>query len=122
MTLYSLFTRNAAENGPIEAPEAVAERFSWFAFLLPPLYALVHGLWLVFLGLAVAMFALGFARSWLGGEATFWLYWLLALWFGFEAPTFRRRKLRRKGFAPAGDAIAAAEDLARIDYLKSRTP
>lgn len=121
MTLYSLFTRNGAE-GPSEAPEAVAERFSWFAFLLPPVYALTHGLWLVLLGLVVAIFALGFAGVWLGGGTTFWLYWLLALWFGFEAPAFRRRKLLRKGFSHAGDTIAAAEDLARIDYLKSRTP
>jgi len=119
MTLYSLFTRNGAE-GPDAAPEAVAERFSWFAFLLPPVYALAHRLWLVFLGLVVAILALGFAGRWLGGDAAFWLYGLMALWFGFEAPAFRARKLHRQGYLHAGDTIAAAEDLARIDYLKNR--
>lgn len=119
MTLYSLFTRNGAQ-GPGEAPEAVPERFSWFAFLLPPVYALAHGLWLAFLGLVLAMLVLGLAGRWLGDDATFWLYGLMALWFGFEAPAFRARKLHRRGFVPAGEAIAAAEDLARIGYLKNR--
>ncbi|GGF41679.1 hypothetical protein GCM10011321_35350 [Youhaiella tibetensis] len=119
MTLYSLFTRNGAE-GPSEAPEAVGERFSWFAFLLPPVYALVHGLWLAFLGLVLAILVLGFAGRWLGDDATFWLYWLAALWFGLEAPAFRARKLHRKGYHHAGDSIAAAEDIARLDYLKNR--
>jgi len=119
MTLYSLFTRNGAD-GPDAAPQAVAERFSWFAFLLPPVYALVHRLWLAFLGLVVVILALGFAGSWLGGDAAFWLYVLMALWFGFEAPAFRARKLHRQGYLHAGDTIAAAEDLARIDYLKNR--
>jgi len=119
MTLYSLFTRRGAA-GLGEAPEAVAERFSWLAFLLPPVYMLVHGLWLALLGFVAVLLVLGFASAWLGGDMSFWLYGLSALWFGLEAPAFRARKLHRQGYLHAGDTIAAAEDLARIDYLKNR--
>ena len=39
MTLYSVFDRRLDE-----APATVPDRFSWFAALLPPIWALAHGL------------------------------------------------------------------------------
>ena len=119
MTLYSLFTRNGAD-GPDAAPQAVAERFSWFAFLLPPLHALVHRHWgqlgLFVLGLA----GLVLGARFLGAEAVCWLYLPFALAFGFAAPGAERRALRRRGYAPAGHVFAADADLARLAFLENR--
>src|SRR6185437_8661590 len=54
MTIYAVFDRDAKE-----VPAVVAERFSWLAFLLPPLFALRHGLLLALLGWLVAVLLLG---------------------------------------------------------------
>ena len=113
MTIYSVFER------PNEiAPTVVPEKFSWFAALLPPVYALYHGLWLGLLAYVVATVAIGAAsRLWLGGEAGFWLYMLLAILIGFEAAGFRRAKLRAKGWSYRSDVVAGAADLAQRDWL-----
>ena len=114
VTLYSVFEREA------EAPAAVADRFSWFAALLPPVYALVHGLWLALLGYIVALAALVGISPWIGGEAAFWLYVILAALIGFEASTLQRLKLASRGWRYRTEVIAAAEDLAQVEFLKRR--
>jgi hypothetical protein len=112
VTIYSVFER------PDElAPAVVPEKFSWFAALLPPVYALVHGLWLGLLAYVVALVALGFVRLWIGGEAVAWLYLLFAVLIGFEAAGFRRGKLLARGWTYGGDVVAGAEDLAMRDWL-----
>ena len=65
MTLYSIFEKPqgmAAKNRvPVVVPPvAVADRFSWFAALFPPVFALFNGLWLllVFWVALVALLAL----------------------------------------------------------------
>lgn len=113
MTLYSVFERSNEI-----APAVVPEKFSWLAALLPPVYALVHGLWLGLVLYVVAVVALGVAGLWIGAEAGFWLYVLLALLIGFEAPAFRRRKLVARGWTWRADVIAGAEDLAQRDWLR----
>lgn len=114
MTLYSLYRR---EN---QVPIAVADRFSWSAALLPPVHALVHGLWLLLAGWVVGTLAIAALSVWIGGEAGFWLYVLFAVLIGFEAPAFRRVKAARTGNAYQGDYIAAAEDLALVEYMKQQ--
>ncbi|HHY49137.1 MAG TPA: DUF2628 domain-containing protein [Alphaproteobacteria bacterium] len=116
MTLYSVFDRRRDE-----APAVVPDRFSWFAGLLPPLFAIVHGLWLELVGYVVLLAAIGLAATWLGEEAGFWLYALLALWIGFEAPALRRRALRRSGYIYRSELIAAAPDLAEVEWLRRRS-
>lgn len=113
MTVYSVYERED------DAPIAVADRFTWSAVLLPPVHALVHGLWLmltVWVSGTVAILALGL---WVGGEAAFWLYALFAILLGFEASTFRRLKAAGRG-TYRGEMIAAAEDLALVEYLRKR--
>jgi hypothetical protein len=115
VTVYSVFER------PDEiAPAVVPEKFSWLAALLPPVHALVHGLWLGLLLYAVAIVSLVLASFWLGGGAAFWLYVLLAMLIGFEAPAFRRRKLRTSGWTYRSDVVAGAEDLAQRDWLSHK--
>ena len=110
MTVYSVYARQS------DAPIAVADRFSWSAALLPPVHALVHGLW-VMLGLWVVKLAVLAALSlWIGGGTALWLYVLLAAWFGFAAAGFARRKAERAG-TYAGEWIAADADAALVSYL-----
>jgi len=115
VTIYSVFER------PNEiAPTVVPEKFSWFAAVLPPVYALVHGLWLGLFAYVAAVVAIVAASLWLGGEAGFWLYVLLAVLIGFEAAGFRRGKLRAKGWIYRSDVVAGAADLAQRDWLLRR--
>ena len=114
MTLVAIFERQPA------APAAIAEKFSWLAFLLPPVFALAHRLWLLLIGYIVAVIALGFVGSVLGGAATFWLYVLFALWIGIAAPSLRREALHRRGWSHRGDLVAAAPDLATLSWLESK--
>lgn len=112
MTLYSVYARNAG------APRVVADRFSWLAALLPPVYALAHGLWLVLLGWVVAVVGLAMLGQWIGEDAAAGLYILAAVLFGFEAPALRGTKLARRGWSYRIDVFAADSDLAAVDYLK----
>ena len=115
MTLYSVFER------PDEmAPAVVPEKFSWAAAILPPAYALYHGLWLGLLLYVVAVAVIVIASLWIGGDAAFWLYVLLAALVGFEAAGFRRAKLRAKGWSYRSDVVAAAPDMAQRDWLAAR--
>jgi hypothetical protein len=112
VTLYSVYERQN------DAPAAVADRFSWSAALLPPVHALVHGLWLLLAIWLVGTLAIGALGLWVGGSAGFWLYVLFAALIGFEAASFRRVRTARRGGRYQGEIVAAAEDLALVDYLK----
>jgi hypothetical protein len=117
VTLYSIFDR---DHGAPEAPVAVPERFSWLAALLPPAFGLAHGLWLELIAFVVAVGMIAVASLWLGAGAGFWLYVLFAVLIGLEAPTLRRGALRRKGWTYRTERFAAGEDLAQVDWLRSR--
>lgn len=113
MTLYSVYERHTEAS-------AIADRFDWFAAILPPVYALVHGLWLMLAGWVVLVAAVAALGWYGGGEAAFWTYILLGILIGLEAPTLHRRKLRHRGWQHAGDVIAQAEDLAIVEALKRK--
>lgn len=117
MTLFALYR---SVDDPAGLPQAVAEKFSWFAALLPPVHALVHRLWdqlgLFVLGLGAVVVASRFV----GPDASLWLYILLALACGFAAPGAQRRAILRRGFAAAGHRIATDADLARLSVMESR--
>lgn len=115
MTLYSMFDRRLDE-----PPAVVPDRFSWFAALLPPVYGLAHGLWLALIAYVVGVALIAVASLWLGADAGFWLYVCLALLIGFEAPTLRRRALRRRGYIYRSELIAAAPDMAQVDWMRRR--
>ena len=112
MTLYSVYER------PSDAPTAVADRFSWSAALLPPVHALVHGLWLLLVLWVVGTVAIAASSIVIGGEAAFWLYVLFAILIGFEAASFRRVKTAKRGGLYRTEVVATGEDLALVDYLK----
>ena len=117
MTLYSIFEKPQAKAAKDRAPVAIPERFSWLAMLLTPLYALLHGLWLLLLFWVALVIGLGFAARLIGPDAAVSLYVLVAVFLGFEAPALHRDWLLFRGYQWRGDIIAAAEDLAQRDYL-----
>jgi hypothetical protein len=116
MTLYSVFDRRQNE-----APEVVPDRFSWFAALLPPVFAIVHRLWLPLVVWLVLVVAIGLLGVVLGPDMGFWTYILLSAFIGFEAGALRRRGLRRRGYLYRSELIAAAPDLAQVDWMKRRS-
>jgi hypothetical protein len=120
MTLYSIFEAEDLKRARANGPIAVPERFSWFAALLPPLFALRHGLILALLFWVAIVVGLGFAAPLIGQEACFWLYVLVAVFFGFEASALRRDALTARGWIWQGDIVASSEDIAERDYLSLR--
>lgn len=114
MTIYAVFERDAKEGAAV-----VADRFSWFAAILPPAYAIVHGLWLelaAFVVLVLLLFVVGKVAS---AEAAFWAYVVIAAWLGFEAPRFRAAALERNGWMHRADVIAAGRDMAELEGLRA---
>lgn len=120
MTLYSIFEKPQAKAAKDRAPVAIAERFSWFAALLTPLYALVNGLWLLLIFWVALVMGLGFASRIIGTDAAVGLYLVVVFFLGFEAPALRRDWLLLRGWQWRGDIISSAEDLAQRDYLAHR--
>lgn len=114
MTLYAIFRSDAGA-----LPQAVPEKFSWFAALLPPVHALVHRLWGQLVLFVLGIVALVFAAPYIGPDAVIWLYILLAIACGFAAPGARQRALKRRGLGPAGYRFAPDPDLARIASLET---
>ncbi|MBK8084649.1 MAG: DUF2628 domain-containing protein [Devosia sp.] len=114
MTLYSVYDR------PDASPVAVADRFSLLAALLPPVYALLHGLWLLLAGWIVLLFAIAGLSVLAGADAAFWTYVALAALIGLEAPTLRRVRLGRRGFRYRTEIVAPDEDLATLAWLQRR--
>lgn len=115
LTLYAIYRSESAL-----LPEAVPEKFSWFAALLPPLHALCHRLWDQLALFVVALVALVVGARLVGGEAAWLCYLVTALAFGFAAPGARGRAWRRRRYGPAGHRVAADADLARLAALEAR--
>ena len=113
MTLYAIYDR------PPAAPAIIAEKFSWAAFVLPPFWAIAHGLWLELLAYIVVVVALSFAGAVIGGSASFWLYVLFAFWIGCSAASLRRNAMRARGWHHRRDLVAAAPDLAAVTWLET---
>lgn len=114
MTIYAVFDKDATD-----VPAVVPERFSWFAALLPPIYALAHGLWLELALYVIALVLLSLSGSVIGGDAAFWIYVVFAIAIGFEAPSLRRAALRHQGWRLRGMVVAPSTDLAQLEGLKA---
>ena len=93
----------------------VRDGFSFWAFLLAPLWMLRHRLWLVLAGYLVVVVALGFGLRAIGASSAVMVMvaLLVALLVGFEAATLRRFTLARRRWSNVGvvvgDDLEAAE-------------
>lgn len=122
MTVYSIFEKpqgKAAKNRAalLVPPVALPDRFSWLAALLPPVFAVLNGLVLLLVFWIALAAGLLYASRVIGADAAFWLYVVVAIFLGFEAPAFRRDGLLARGFIWRGDVVARGEDIAARDYL-----
>lgn len=115
LTLYAI--HRSKTGAP---PEAVAESFSWFAAVLLPIHALVHGLWGQLAIIVLALIVIIVGAAYLGSGASLGLYLLLAISCGLAAPGARIRALMRRGHAPIGYRVATDPDLARLAALEAR--
>src|ERR1700686_4926897 len=110
MTTYMVF--EPPDGDPATRAERivfVADRFSWGAFLLGPLWMLWRRLWLVFCAYIVVIGAVAVGLRFAGGGfgARFLIGTLIALLVGFEAANLRRRTLLRRGWRERGAVIGA---------------
>ena len=126
MTLYSIFEKPQGKTAkerarPVTPPVAVADRFSFIAALLPPVFAILNKLWLLLVFWIALVAGLIYISRVIGDDAAFWLYVLVAVFMGFEAPAFRRDGLLARGFVWRGDVVSNGEDLATRDYLLRAT-
>ena len=89
----------------------VRDSFSWWAFLLAPLWMLRHRMWLILLGYVVLSGAIEVALVRFGASraAIALVGLLISLLIGLEASTLRRLVLRRRGWSNV--AIISGKDL-----------
>ena len=118
MSVYTVHVPPARAQASPPDPERfifVRDGFSFWAFLLGPLWMLWHRLWLVLIGYLVLVILLQAGLHMIGAPApvTFLAGALLALLVGFEAATLRRFTLARRHFRDAGivvgDDVESAE-------------
>src|SRR3954447_9908540 len=85
----------------------VRDGFHFWAFLLAPLWMLLHRLWLELIAYALIVGGAVFALRRLGVEesAGFWVALFLAILVGMEASSLLRWKLSRRGFGQVGIVV-----------------
>lgn len=115
MTLYAIYD---PKPGTPALPAAVPEKFSWLAALLPPVFLLIHGLWVELLALIVLIVALVMLSGFIGDDAASALYLLAAIWLGFAASGQRRNGLAARGWTLRGERLAATAEMAQLEALQ----
>jgi hypothetical protein len=112
------------------APEQfvfVRDGFHFWAFVLAPLWLLLHRLWLALLIYAVGYGALsfGFAFARPSSTAQVIVALLIALLMGFEASSIWRWTLNRRGWATLGFVVAEDAEMAERRFFakwQNRSP
>jgi len=118
MSVYSVYAPPLKRGQSAPDPERflfVRDRFSFWAFLVPPLWMLRHRLWLAFIAYLIAIVALELALAAVGASRAMMIAAavLLSVLVGLEAPTLRRLALGRRRWSNIGtvlgDDLEAAE-------------
>jgi hypothetical protein len=120
MPTYTVHQPPQREGRPVPGPERfvfVRDGFHVWAFLLPPLWMLLHRLWLVLLGYVVAIvavtvaFAVADIPPWADAIASL----LFGVLIGLEAASLRRWSLRK--WTQVGFVVAEDEELAERRFF-----
>jgi hypothetical protein len=92
----------------------VRDGFHFWAFMLAPLWLLLHRLWLALLGYVVLTFAFGLGLYLIGAPAAvkFLASFLIAILIGFEAATLWRWTLTRRHWNGLGLVVAEDAEMA----------
>ena len=113
MSIYTVYEPPLKVHESAPAPERfvfVRDGFSFWAFLLAPLWMLRHRLWLAFTGYVIVAIGLQVALRLVGASTGVTaVAVLLSLLVGFEAATLRRFTLSRRGWKNVG--IVVGDDL-----------
>jgi Protein of unknown function (DUF2628) len=114
MSIYTVHEPPSKADGSPSDPDRfvfVRDGFSFWAFLLAPLWMLRHRLWLVLVGYVIVAVALQVGLRLIGASSgvIITVSLLLALLVGFEAATLRRFTLARRRWKNVG--IVVGDDL-----------
>ncbi|PLX38002.1 MAG: hypothetical protein C0606_07075 [Hyphomicrobiales bacterium] len=112
MAVYTVMLPPAAGDPAGEAEDAVflKDGFSWWAFLVPVVWPLFYGLWLVFAAVLVLSVTLELVAYKFGGPLPGVIGFLLSALFALEANTLRGWTLARRGWRFAGVVAGKGDD------------
>jgi hypothetical protein len=99
----------------------VRDGFSFWAFLLGPLWMLRHRMWLIFIGYVAVAVAMQVGLRVVGassGAAVFAAF-MLALLVGLEAGTLRRFTLGRRGWRNVGTIVGSDRETVERRFFDS---
>jgi hypothetical protein len=124
MAVYTVHQPPAHHADPLPDAERlvfVRDGFSFWAFLIAPVWMLWHRMWLVLLGYIVVFVGLDAALAALGasGGAISAIGLLVALLVGLEASTLRRVSLWRRGFRNIGIVSGADREDAERRFFET---
>lgn len=120
MPTYTVHQPPQREGRPVPGPERFAfvrDGFHFWAFLLPPVWMLLHRMWLVLIGYVVVVvamtvaFAVAGIPSWADAIASL----LFGVLIGLEAASLRRWSLRK--WTQLGYVVAEDEELAERRFF-----
>jgi hypothetical protein len=99
----------------------VRDGFSFWAFVLAPLWMLWHRMWLVLIGYVVLIAGVEIGLHFLGASGTVKVVvgLLLSLLIGFEAGTLRRFTLGRRGWSNVGVVLGDNLETAERRFFDS---
>jgi len=107
MAIYTVHQRPVDRGNPLPDAERIVfvrDGFSFWAFLIAPVWMLWHRMWLVLLGYVIVLAAADAALSALGASSIAFsvIGLFISILVGLEASTLRRFSLRRRGFRNIG--------------------
>ena len=122
MKLYRVMERIDEEGGGMAETKFVAERFRWFAFLVPVIWLLFQRLWLTALLVFLLVFAIGFVLPYFGFHNAFSVLCSLAvgLIIGLESTGLAVSSLEKRGWAEVGIANGETIDEAELRWFGRR--
>ena len=122
MPTYTVHAPSSPMSDAASSPERfmfVRDGFHFWAFVLAPLWLLLHRLWLALLiyvvGYGALSFGLAFAR--VSSSTQLIVGLLIALLMGFEASSIWRWTLNRRGWATLGFVVAEDAEMAERRFF-----
>jgi hypothetical protein len=124
MAVYTVHQPPAHHADPLPDAERIVfvrDGFSFWAFLVAPIWMLWHRMWLVLLGYVVVVGAVDTALAVIGASRTAMsvIGLFIALLIGLEASTLRRFSLRRRGFRNVGVVSGADREDAERRFFET---
>jgi uncharacterized protein DUF2628 len=124
MAVYTVHQPPGHHADPLPDAERIVfvrDGFSFWAFLVAPIWMLWHRMWLVLLGYVVVLAAADTALSMIGASRTTIsvIALFISLLVGLEGSTLRRFSLRRGGFGNVGIVSGADREDAERRFFET---